>query len=133
MIKQFTLHKKQRLKSHKKIEKLFNGGLRFGVAPFRIVYQFEQQPGLQMGVTVPGKIFKKAVDRNRIKRLTREAYRTQCKPLQNLLQQQQKGVSVFFIYTDKQLPDWELVRSKMTVILNKLMQLANEAVVTNIK
>lgn len=133
MSKQFTLHKKQRLKSHKKIENLFNGGLRFGVAPYRIVYQFEQQPGLQMGVTVPGKIFKKAVDRNRIKRLTREAYRTQCKPLQNLLQQQQKGVSVFFIYTYKQLPDWELVRSKMTVILNKLMQLANEAVVTNIK
>lgn len=86
-----------------------------------------------MGVTVPGKTFKKAVDRNRIKRLTREAYRTQCKPLQNLLAQQQKGLSVFFIYTDKQLPDWELLRSKMAVILNKLMQLANEAVVTNIK
>jgi ribonuclease P protein component len=131
--KQFTLHKKQRLKSHKKIEKLFNSGLRFGVAPFRVVYQLEAATGLQMGVTVPSKIFKKAVDRNRVKRLTREAYRLQCKPLQNLLAQQQKGLSVFFIYTDKHLPDWELVRSKMPVILNKLMQIVNEAVVTNIK
>jgi ribonuclease P protein component len=66
--------------------------------------------------------FKKAVHRNRIKRLLREAYRLQKYPLQQLMEQQQQQVILFFIYTDKTLPEYELIYEKMSLALNRLMK-----------
>ncbi len=73
-----------------------------------------------------GKIFKRAVDRNRVKRLTREAYRLQKKQLQEATMQKKLQLSIFFIYTGKELPAFNIVREKVNVILNKLTKIVNE-------
>ncbi|MES1226963.1 MAG: ribonuclease P protein component, partial [Bacteroidota bacterium] len=81
MAKQFTLGKKERLKSRKSIEQLFNEGKSFAVSPCRVFYMILPFNAtstsfiVQFGAGVSTKNFKKAVDRNRIKRLVREAYR----------------------------------------------------------
>ena len=132
MARQFTLGKNERLKSRKQIQQLFNEGKNFPLSPFRIYYLVipiiaDSQPNLQFGTGTSGKNFKRAVDRNRIKRLIREAYRLQKKPLQEALKQKGLGLNVFFIYTSKELPGYNIVKEKVNVILSKLIQIINES------
>jgi len=133
--KQFTLGKGERLKSRKQIEKLFAEGKSFVVNPFR-VYFFIHGPltmghGLQFGVGVSAKNFKRAVDRNRIKRLTREAWRLQKNELSEKVKTAQKQLNVFFIYTGKELPDFITVKDKVAVVLKKLGGKIDENISTN--
>jgi len=131
--KQFTLGKNERLKSRKQIEQLFNEGEKFSVAPFRIFYSLDSlltihdsQFTIHFGVGVSSKNFKKAVDRNRIKRLTREAWRTQNIQLKEKLQANEKHLNLFVIYTGKELPDFKTVKDKVAVALKKLLQKIDE-------
>ena len=75
-----TLGKQERLKSKTLIGKLYKEGTSVKCYPLRMVYVQEQHGSnypAQVGVSVPKRNFKKAVQRNRIKRLLRESYRTQ--------------------------------------------------------
>ena len=78
------------------------------------------------GTGVSAKNFKKAVERNRIKRLTREAYRLQKKNLQEKVKANNMQLNVFFIYTAKELPVYDEVYKKAGVILNKLEKLIDQ-------
>lgn len=118
--KQFTLGKSERLKSRKSIEQLFDGGHRFSYTPFRVFYMLNGKPGLRFGAGVSSKNFKKAVDRNRIKRLTKEAYRLQKNGLQQQLKEKNAGLDLFVIYTGKELPEYKNVYKSITAILHKL-------------
>lgn len=74
----FTFQKKERLKSQKLIESLFNEGQSVMAYPLRLVYKkasFDDDVLIKTGISVSKRQFKKAVDRNRIKRLLRETYR----------------------------------------------------------
>jgi ribonuclease P protein component len=76
---------------------------------------------LQFGAGVSKRHFKRAVDRNRIKRLIREAYRTQKLPLQGLLTESRKGyLKLFILFTGKELPEYQLVKEKVGVVLGRL-------------
>jgi ribonuclease P protein component len=77
---------------------------------------------LQAGFGAGSRHFKKAVDRNRIKRLSREAYRLQKQPLIDLLAEKGISMAVFFIYTGKELPDHSTVKAKIGVALQKLIK-----------
>ena len=73
-----TLEKKERLKSKKLIKKLFEDGKAIRKFPLRLIYlsvDTLSSKSTQVSFSVPKRNFKKAVDRNRIKRLLREAYR----------------------------------------------------------
>jgi ribonuclease P protein component len=125
--KQYTLGKNERLKSRKQIELLFSEGKKFVVAPFRVFYLFCDSPlSLQFGVGVSSKNFKKAVDRNRIKRLTKEAYRLQKNDLKEKIKLIGKQLDLFFIYTSKEMPDYNLVKDKLALALKKLETLIDE-------
>jgi ribonuclease P protein component len=81
----------------------------------------EQESVLQFGAGVSKRHFKRAVDRNRIKRLIREAYRTQKLPLQALLTGGGKGyLKLFILYTGKELPEYQVVREKVGKVLERL-------------
>jgi ribonuclease P protein component len=127
-LKRYTLGKQERLKSRKQIEFLFKEGKTFSVSPLRVYYTVQVLPvddsSLLFGVAAGTRNFKKAVDRNRIKRLIREAWRLQKNELQQKLKQENKQLHVFFIFTGKEVPDYKLIAEKTTVALQKLEQLS---------
>jgi len=126
--KQFTLGKEERLKSRKQTELLFSGGKKFTILPFRVHYSLskDEKGGIQFGTGAGKRNFKKAVDRNRIKRLMREAYRLQKIPLQELVAVHHQQLTVFFIYNGKELPAYKEVYGKMGQCLGKLCNLISE-------
>jgi ribonuclease P protein component len=126
---QFTLGKNERLKRRKIIEQLFSEGKSVNIAPLRATYKLYNktlESPLQAGFTASSRQFKKAVDRNRIKRILREAWRLQKNELQEILQREQKQLAVFIIYTGKEMPAFTKVHEQMAVILNKLIKRINE-------
>jgi ribonuclease P protein component len=129
----YTFKKDEKLKSRKAIELLFKEGNSFSNFPFRILWMFNEvvKAPLQTGFAVSSKHFKKAVDRNRVKRLMREAYRLQKNELQNQLQQQQKQLAVFIIYVGNELPEYAFVFDKMDHVLKRLIKLTNENLTAN--
>lgn len=131
MAHKFTLHKTERLKSRKSIERVFSAGSNFFIYPFKVQYlsiipSDNNTPILQAGVTVSTRNFKKAVDRNRIKRITREAYRVQKNELQQILKTKQKAMQIFFIYVGKEIPVFTQLHQKLSLILERLIQKADE-------
>lgn len=124
----FTLGKTERLKSRKLIERLFKEGKSINIFPFRVLYLFPEENirCLQAGFSASSRNFKKATDRNRIRRLTKEAYRLQKNDLSAILEKNSKHLIVFFIYTGKELPDYKTTEEKMALVLQKLITFTHE-------
>lgn len=130
----FTYGSIEKLKSRKLITQLFDSGKTFSIFPLKVFYM---QPTEQLdfpvkaGVGTVTRNFKKAVDRNRIKRLLREAYRTEKLPLHQYLTAQGKQVVVFILYIDKSLPERAVIKNKMPLAIEKLVQTLNEKSTAN--
>ena len=125
-----TLGKAEKLKSRKLIQQLFTTGKAFTAYPVKVVYLVQPaaepiaplQPPVpvQIGVSVSTRHFKHAADRNRIKRLLREAYRQQKHELLNTARNNDLQLSVFFLYLDKELPTYDALYDKMRYCLKRL-------------
>ena len=124
------LTKTERLTSQLVIDKLFAGGnASMAAFPLRIVYmQMEkqegsqqwdgvQQPPVSILVSVPKKRFRHAVDRNRMKRLVREAYRLNKHILWNALQEKNFRLAIAFVCITDTLPTFRSVNKSMRTAL----------------
>ncbi|MDR1792740.1 MAG: ribonuclease P protein component [Bacteroidales bacterium] len=85
---------------------------------YRLTESKEQK--VRIAISAPKKYFKRAVDRNRIKRLTREIFRLN----KHILYQQDKfknyQLDIFFIYSEEVLLSFDVLQKKMLTLLNKL-------------
>lgn len=121
----FSYNKFEKLKSRKQIELLFAKGKSISAFPAKVFYlPVDHTPvhPVQVGVGVSARNFKKAVDRNTIKRRMREAYRLHKLPLHEHLVAQQKSVAVFILWIDKQMPTTAALQELMPAVIEKLIK-----------
>ncbi len=119
----FSFHKNERLCSKKIIDKLFDEGKSFFVYPVKIIYLETPLPStnpVQAAFTVGKRNFKKAVQRNLIKRRMREAYRLNKKKLYDKIGEKQ--LAVFFIYTGKTISEYKQIETAIIKGLKKLIE-----------
>jgi len=118
-----TFSHSQRLKRRKEIDALFNEGKSISNYPIRVLYkQVKPEPGipLKVAISVPKRTFKKAVDRNRIRRQIREIYRIHKTQLWDKLLSYGITYHIMLIYTGKERPGFAELSSKIIVILQRL-------------
>ena len=121
----FTFRKKERLCSQKIIGNLFRDGNSFALFPFRIYWQIttsEQFSPARIAISIPKKKFKKAVDRNLIKRRIKEAYRKNKQNLYHDLKSKNLNIAFILIYLAHDLMAYPELEEKMILTLQKLME-----------
>lgn len=115
-IRKYTLSKEERLSWKRYIDLLFEKGQSFVAFPLRVVYLLveEDMPApVSILVSVPKKKFKRAVKRNHIKRLVREAYRVRKYDWVDRLTGTDKHLLVAFLYLDKEIHPYAVMEKAM--------------------
>jgi ribonuclease P protein component len=119
----FRLTKEERVTGERRIETLFAQGDSFMAYPFRVVYletaHLQSMP-LSVLISIPKKRLKAAVDRNRMKRLFREAYRLNKHQLIVAMLPLTGHIEVAFIYVKDELSDFVTVEKGVRKALREL-------------
>lgn len=124
-----TFKKEERLCSRLHIETLFTKGKSFSKFPFKILYHPEKLDTsfpVQVMLSVSKRKFKRAVDRNKIKRFIREGYRKNKYIIYNYLYPLQKQYSVAIIYISDKIMPCKIVEEKLIVSLMAMCEQLNE-------
>lgn len=125
-VRKYSLSKSEKLKSRTIIADLFRGGRSVFVYPLKLIFlpiddqQFKHP--VQVAFTVPKRQYRKATDRNLIKRHLREQYRLAKPSLYQSLHQAGISVALIYIYVGKKASDTDLVIGSMERINKKLLK-----------
>jgi ribonuclease P protein component len=112
-----SFHKQERLHQEKLIQELFKKGSSFYLYPFKVLILHNPEAGAsvhQVLISVSRKNFRRAVDRNLIKRRIRESYRLN----KNLLANHPKLV-IAYIYTAKEILTFAQIQERLIRTLNR--------------
>lgn len=118
----FTFRKEEKLKKEKDIQELFDKGSSFYLFPFKVFFLPHPEPGAplhQVLISVSKRNFKRAVDRNLIKRRIREAYRLQKQSLSP-----SPRLLIGYVYTHKEILLFEEIKKRMALTFSKLPRTA---------
>lgn len=115
--------KAEHLCSRKLMERLHAEGHRLRVFPYSV--QWLDEPTLevpcQVLIVAPKRRLHHAVDRNRIKRLTRECYRMHKAPLLQLLQERGRRITLSLVYIHNELMSYEQLYHKFDKLMGALL------------
>ena len=119
-----TFKKSERLCSRILMDRLFQGSSQSVSAyPLRAVFLpvgTDEQKGVSVLMSVPKKRFHDAVDRNRVKRQLREAYRKNKHTLAEQMTAREQGLLIAFIYTSSQIESTAHIEKRMIRLLEKI-------------
>jgi ribonuclease P protein component len=118
-----TFRRDERLKSRKVIQRLFKEGNSFSQYPLRLVWltvaERRGDSPVQFSVSVPKKKFKRAVQRNRIRRQVREAYRLNKHRLYRMLEAEAVQGAFMVIYTAAEALPYEQIEAAMRGLIRR--------------
>jgi ribonuclease P protein component len=120
-----TFSKSERLCSKVLIDRLFEKGKSFNSFPFRITFLeiAESSAPIKIVISVPKRNFKKAVDRNKLKRQIREIYRKEKQKTYELLGE--KKIILMLIYTAKIKIEFKELEDKTKEMMDRLNKIIN--------
>ena len=111
-----TFPKSEKLCGEQVVDRLYKNGKRFVVWPLRITYLPIDQAPTQVLIWAPKALFKHAVDRNRLRRQMREAYRLN----KQVLIEADKHYYLALNYIDKEVQSYKIITKSMMKILKRL-------------
>lgn len=120
-----TFSKRERLKSRKLIEEVFAKGKSIKGYPVIFVFQQHQlseEVPFQVGFSVSKKRFKRAVDRNKIKRLMVESWRTSNKELLNSISDSGMQFAGMWLYVGTEIPNHQLIDDKIRYVVSRFQK-----------
>ena len=118
----FSLGKVNKLCSPKIIDEVFESGTQVKSYPFVLKFKEIALPkdvSFQIVFSAPKRTFRKAVQRNRIKRLCKEAFRAQRSALDTYLTEQNKQLALFLVYTPKEELSIKLLTGRTEKLIKK--------------
>ena len=119
-----TFKKSERLCSRLLMDRLFQGDNKSVSAyPLRAVFlpvSTDEQKGVSVLISVPKKRFHDAVDRNRVKRQIREAYRKQKHAFIEKMDEREQGLLIAFIYVSAQIESTAYIEKRLARLLDKI-------------
>ena len=120
----FSFSKKERLKNKIEIESLFSEGNRFFEYPFNVIWKLysNSDSTLKMAVSVPKKKIPNATDRNKIKRLVREAFRKNKTIIQQPLEAKNVKLHLMLVYSQSSIISMSEIEDKISVTLHRLAE-----------
>ena len=124
----FTFKKEERLYGHAALENVYENGKHLHNNNIKILYLEVPQnsfPACRVVFSVPKRNFKKAVDRNLIKRRMREGYRNHKHLLYEHLVKKQKSLHIYLIYTSKQIISFGELKENIVQTLELLANRVN--------
>lgn len=131
MNSRFTFGKKERLSHQKDIDALFEGGSSFNLNLFKvffIIHRPAEAVPVQVLIAVPKKRFKRAVDRNRIRRRIREAYRLHKQLLIGKIGPLACSLQVGFVYTgDRSNIPYRDIENQLVGCLERLAKITGKS------
>jgi len=119
-----TFRKEERLKSSKAIKLLFSRGNSFLIHPFKVNWvpeSQEQKFPARVLIGVSRKNFRKAVERNQVKRVIREAYRKNKYILYDYLEEREISCNFSIIFIGRSKPDHSVAEKKIIDIIKRLI------------
>jgi ribonuclease P protein component len=128
------LGKAYKLCSKKVIEEVFEDGLKIKQYPFVLQYKSVDLPSkknFQIVCSVPKRLHKKAVSRNRIKRLMREVVRKKKYIIEEKFPHNEKQLALFLIYTGNKEESYSLLLNKIELLFERLMSLKKDDSIKN--
>jgi ribonuclease P protein component len=128
-VRKFTFSKEERLCSKIVIDKLFSEGKTVFSYPYRFVFitTDDENPTYPVKVvfSVPRRSFKKAVDRNFIRRRMREAFRLEKSTFYEPLSENGKSVALMIVYTAREIADYETIHRSLLKGMRKMIAKIN--------
>jgi len=121
--------KAYKLCSQVKIEQLFEQKKTIKKYPLTIHYLITEdniEKPFQIVISAPKKIFRKAHERNRIKRLMKETFRKNKLTLERFLNQEQKKVYLFLVYTSNEELDYKTLMKKTKQLIELVIKQIKE-------
>lgn len=123
----YTFKKEERLCSKKFLDELFNNGSSFLIYPFRVSHLPVKLPvkfPVQLVVTAPKRRFRRAHDRNLIKRRVRELYRLgKQEHLYQALTESNIQLLLSVQYVGKEILDYSFMEKKLLAVFRQLVEI----------
>jgi len=121
----YTFTKDERLRKHNLILKLFAEGKTFRIPPFRITWLMLESQGnspVEILLSVPKYNLRKAVQRNRVRRRMKEAFRLHKRILHETIIPGQKHMLLCLTYTSKEILPFDHLKGKIILLLQRLKE-----------
>lgn len=119
----FTFSKDERLCSRRLIDRLYAEGHRLMAFPYSVQWLLVDDPGCrQVMIVAPKRRFHHAVDRNRVRRLTRECYRLRKHKLYDLLADRHQGILLSLVYVHTSILTYDQLGRKMDRLIHDLLE-----------
>jgi ribonuclease P protein component len=126
-MKNYSFSKQERIYYRNDFQRLLSEGESFYVYPFKCVYLWKEASVFtgRIAVSVSKKRFKRAVDRNKIKRLIRESYRLEKHALYQKYADSKQSIDILIIYIGTEIFSFSGFNEQTIELINKIIKKSN--------